>query len=442
MVSTSLVPTTEGSSAVLDTEGRSTPSAVPLFRQEVIEFQQSDRQFGQVGLLQPLSLKLTSWLIAGFVALSIVLLIVGQYSRKATVSGYVTPTSGVAKIFALQAGTIIAVNVTEGEEVRKGQALLTIDTTQISASGEDVNVTILQTLANQRDQLNQRIVDEQQHMASERERLTLLIKGLNAGISELRAQIPLQESRISIADSLVDSVAILVKKGAVTDVEFKRRQSEAIDQKQNLNSLKQQLATQQNNLTDATYTLSQLPNATEEKSQLLRNELSTIAQRIAEIKGRQAFVIRSPVSGRVTALQASVGKVAELNRLQLEVVPTDATLRAELLVPSSAIGFVRLGQRVSIRYEAFPHQNFGRYGGNVTEISKDILSEGEIPSAPIALKEPAYRVVASLDRQDIDAYGDKIPLQAGMLLKADIILDRRTLMRWIFDPLLSAKGLN
>jgi membrane fusion protein len=442
MVSTSLVPTTEGSSGVLDTEGRSTPSAVPLFRQEVIEFQQSDRQFGQVGLLQPLSLKLTSWLIAGFVALSIVLLIVGQYSRKATVSGYVTPTSGVAKIFALQAGTIIAVNVTEGEEVRKGQALLTIDTTQISASGEDVNVTILQTLANQRDQLNQRIVDEQQHMASERERLTLLIKGLNAGISELRAQIPLQESRISIADSLVDSVAILVKKGAVTDVEFKRRQSEAIDQKQNLNSLKQQLATQQNNLTDATYTLSQLPNATEEKSQLLRNELSTIAQRIAEIKGRQAFVIRSPVSGRVTALQASVGKVAELNRLQLEVVPTDATLRAELLVPSSAIGFVRLGQRVSIRYEAFPHQNFGRYGGNVTEISKDILSEGEIPSAPIALKEPAYRVVASLDRQDIDAYGDKIPLQAGMLLKADIILDRRTLMRWIFDPLLSAKGLN
>jgi membrane fusion protein len=232
----------------------------------------------------------------------------------------------------------------------------------------------------------------------------------------------------------------LVAKGTVTGVELKRRQSEFLDQKQNLNSLKQQLAARQNQLTDTEYSLSQLPIVIAEKIQLLRNELSTVEQRIAEINGRRAFVIRAPIAGRVSALQASAGKVAEPNHLQLEIIPSNSTLKAELLVPSRAIGFVRVGQPASIRYEAFPYQNFGRYEGKIIEISQDILTGSDVSTAPITVQEPVYRVTVALDRQDIDAYGKRMPLQAGMLLKADVILDRRSLMKWFLDPLLSLKG--
>ena len=439
MLSRSLVPMDEKSSELTESESQSIASPVALFRQEVVEFQQVERQFGQTGLLQPFSLKVTSWLIASVVALSVFLLVIGQYARKATVNGYLTPTSGLAKIFSLQRGTITKVHVVDGQEVTEGQPLLTVDTTQISAAGDDVNLAILTTLSNQRDQLNQQIASEKQRMVSERERLTLLIQGLKSAVDQLGAQIPLQENRISIAEALVASVSVLVQKGAVTDVEFKRRQADLIEQKQNLNSLRQQLATQQNNLTDTQYTLNQLPTVTAEKIQQLRNDLSAIEQRVAEINGRRAFIVRAPMPGRVTALQASVGEVAEPNRLQLEIIPISSTLRAELFVPSSAIGFVRVGQRVSMRYEAFPHQNFGRYWGSVIEISKDVLTEADNPSAPIALKEPVYRVTATLDRQDVDAYGKRIPLQTGMLLKADIILDRRSLIQWVLDPVLSLK---
>ena len=432
--------TSQSKSLVPAAENAAASPTIPLFRHEVIEYQESDRQFGQVGLLQPLSLKIFSGLITAAVTLTILLLVLGHYSRKATISGYLTPTAGTAKIFALQRGTITKVDVTEGQEVEKNQPLLTVDTTQIANTGEDVNAAILNSLANQRDQLNQQIAREQQRMDSERERLTLVIEGLKNGLSQFEAQIPLQQNRISIAEALVQSVAQLVQKGAVTGVEFKRRQSDALDQRQVLASLKQQLATQQNNLTDTQYALRQLPTATAEKIQLLRNDLATIEQRAAEINGRRAFVIRAPMSGRVTALQASVGKIAEPNHLQLEIVPTTSSLRAELFIPSSAIGFVRVGQHVNIRYDAFPHQNFGRYGGNISEISKDILTESDAPSNPISLKEPCYRVTAMLDRQDIDAYGSRLPLRAGMLLKADVILDRRSLLRWVLDPLLSAKG--
>ena len=199
------------------------------------------------------------------------------------------------------------------------------------------------------------------------------------------------------------------------------------------------MAARQNQLADTQYTLNQLPIVIAEKSQLLRNELSSVEQRMAEINGRRAFVIRAPIAGRVSALQASTGKLAEPNQLQLEIIPA-SILRAELLIPSRAIGFVRVGQRVSIRYEAFPYQNFGRYEGTITEISHNILAHSDVSSPLITSEEPVYRVTAALDRQDINAYGKRVPLQAGMLLKGDIILDRRSLMRWVLDPLLSVRG--
>ena len=420
-------------------EGPSSSSPTSLFRHEVVDFQEIERQFGRAILLQPISLKVITWLLVSVVALSLFLLVVGQYSRKATVSGYLIPSVGTAKIFALQRGTITKVDVTEGQEVQEQQPLLTIDTTQISATGEDVNAAILRTLLGQRDELNSQIAGETQRQASERQRLTLLIQGAKDEITQLEGKIPLQQERIKIIESLVASVAKLEAKGIVTTVEFKRRQSEALDLKQNLNSLRQQLAARQNQLTDTQYTLNQLPIVIAEKIQLLRNELSSVEQRISEINGRRAFVIRAPITGRVSALQASSGKLAEPNQLQLEIIPA-STLKAELLVPSRSIGFVRVGQPVGIRYDAFPYQNFGRYKGTITEISHNILTRSDVSSGFITLEEPVYRVTAALDRQDVSAYGKSMPLQAGMLLKGDVILDKRSLMQWVLDPLLSIKG--
>jgi hypothetical protein len=74
----------------------------------------------------------------------------------------------------------------------------------------------------------------------------------------------------------------------------------------------------------------------------------------------------------------------------------------------------------------------------VIKVSQTILS-GNDAVGPISLKEPAYRVTAALDRPDIDAYGQKISLQPQMLLKADVILERRSLLSWLLDPLLSAR---
>lgn len=410
-----------------------------LFRPEALEFHRDNRQWGHVAALQPLPTKVMTWFIAAAVALVIPLLVLGQYARKETVVGFLTPTSGTAKIFVpQQPGTIAKVDVKEGQLVQQGQPLLTVETSQLAINGQDVNATVLATLLSQKDLLNKQIAREQDRSTSQHERLTAVIGGLETEINRLQSEITIQSERIRISEQLVSATTDLHAKGYMTDIEFRKRQLDALEQHQSLDALGQQLAARQNDLVEARSNLQQLPVATAEKIQNLRTELSDAEQRIAEFNGRQAYVLRAPTAGRVSTLQATVGQFADPKRLQMEIVPADTALEAELLIPTRAIGFVRPGQEVRILYEAFPYQQFGAYRGRVVEVSQTILTGNDV-SGPIALKQPAYRVTASLDRQNIDGYGKTIPLQDDMLLQADIILEKRSLLRWLLDPLFSVR---
>jgi membrane fusion protein len=409
-----------------------------LFRGEAIEFQRNRCQWGDVALLQPLPTKVFSWFVAMLTASVATFLVTGEYARKETVSGYLTPVSGTSKIFVPQQGIIREIHVVQGQKVEQGQPLLTVETSQIAVDGRDVNAAMLDALLTQKEHLYQQIQAEQERGNSERDRLNDLIRGLQSEIDHLEAQIKTQTERNQISEEFVASASSLRSKGILPDIEYKRRRLAVLEQKQNLSLLGQQLAARQSQLMDTRYTLQQLPTVTADKIQRLRNELSAAEQRIAEINGRLAYVLRSPTAGRVSTLQATLGQFADPRRLQLEIVPAQNTLAAELFVPTRAIGFVEIGQEVRILYDAFPYQNFGTYRGRVTAVSGTILT-GTDASGPITLREPAYRVTASLERSEVDAYGKKVALQADMLLKADIILERRSLLRWFLDPLLSVR---
>ena len=409
-----------------------------LFRQEAIDFLHQRRSWGEVVSLQPISSTILSWCLAGLVAFIFCFLSIAQYARKETVTGYLTPTFGTAKIFVPQQGFIKALHVKEGQEVAEGDPLLTVVTSQISANGDDVNATVLTALAQQRDVVERQIAAEERRTASEHDRLASTIKGIEAETAQLEDQRNIQSERLQLSESFVSTGAKLSASGALPPIELKRREQAALEQKQNVASLDQQLTARRTQLADAQHTLEQLPIVAADRIRLLRNDLSWIEQRAAEVNGRRAYIIKAPTSGRVSTLQATVGQVADPKYMQLEIVPLDSTLQAELFFPTRAFGFVRPGQRVRMLYDAFPYQKFGTYRGSVAKVSRTILT-GNDATGPITLKEPAYRVTVALERPDIDAYGLKMPLQSGMLLKADVVLEQRSLMRWLLDPVFSAR---
>ena len=92
-----------------------------------------------------------------------------------------------------------------------------------------------------------------------------------------------------------------------------------------------------------------------------------------------------------------------------------------------------------MRFDAFPYQRFGFVKGEVESIDKALLA-GDAVGVPMQLNEPVYRVRSELITQEVEAYGDNFPLKSGMLLEADIVLDSRSLLEWLLDPIYSLNG--
>ena len=168
----------------------------------------------------------------------------------------------------------------------------------------------------------------------------------------------------------------------------------------------------------------------------IERDITVLEQELAEHEARRIIVITAPADGTVTAILAERGQSTQPQSALLSILPNGATLEAQLLVPSRAIGFIAAHQEVAVRYQAFPYQRFGSHRGRITEVAKTLIVPNET-QLPVTINEAVYRITVALDAQSVNAYRRDIPLQAGMLLDADIWLDRRRVIDWVFDPLLT-----
>ena len=139
-------------------------------------------------------------------------------------------------------------------------------------------------------------------------------------------------------------------------------------------------------------------------------------------------------------MRSMVGQSIDVNQALLTLVPTGGELMARLYAPSSSIGFVRPGDPVLLRYQAFPYQKFGQHEAVVDTVSTSAVSPTELaglPVAGLAPGEPVFAIQVRLRSGTILANGEQRPLQAGMQLEADILQERRKLYEWMLEPLFS-----
>ncbi|HEX2147273.1 MAG TPA: HlyD family efflux transporter periplasmic adaptor subunit, partial [Pseudorhizobium sp.] len=159
------------------------------------------------------------------------------------------------------------------------------------------------------------------------------------------------------------------------------------------------------------------------------------AQKRTTTAVQNEYVVPATVAGRVVAVPVTKGQIVAANTVVAVLTPEGSKLMAELFVPSRAAGFIREGQDVRLKYEAFPYKTFGTARGTVSAVSHTVLAPSEVSMPGFQGQEPVFRVKVKLDRESIDAYGQAIPIQPGMLLTADVVTDRRTLLQWLLDPL-------
>ncbi|MBL4836590.1 MAG: HlyD family efflux transporter periplasmic adaptor subunit [Kordiimonadaceae bacterium] len=146
------------------------------------------------------------------------------------------------------------------------------------------------------------------------------------------------------------------------------------------------------------------------------------------------------MNGRVVSIAGTaIGRSVQAGQPLFSILPEGSVLEAELFVPSRAVGFVEEGQEVRLLYDAFPYQRFGSFTATITKVTKTILAPNET-FAPFEVKEPVYWVTAKLTAKNITARGSEIALQSGMTLQANIVLERRSFIDWLLEPLRAVGG--
>lgn len=417
------------------------PAKAPLFRTQVIE-QKIDRLHGDVLLLPRISHSiLITFLLVWLVAVGI-WLATSTYARKETVVGWLEPPAGVVRLYPEASGQIKQILVKEGDKVQAGQPLIIINGDRILADGGNLENRLLEEYESQRNLLTEQIERADLSQQDREKSLQRQAESIRHNLSLMDEQLTTLDARHTLIKNQLERYRPKIEQGHISRLEYDQVLSQELSVRSDRQALLREIGNQKDLLSQRLTDLQLLPKDSANSLDQLQSRLSELAQQIAQLQGQRAHIVTATRAGVVNNLQAREGQfVSSTNPMPLlTLADNNSPLVAHLLVPVRSAGFVAPGQRLDIRYDAFPYQKFGLYQGVIESVAKTALLPGELPNTPVKLQEPVYRIEARLDEQGVSAYGQAIPLRSGMTLTADVELAERSLWQWLLEPIYSLKG--
>ncbi len=409
-----------------------------LFRQEALTARADCLHGSTLATYSPSLALLT--IAAALIAVAIVSFAVwGEYTRKEHVTGYLAPTKGLIKIVTPQAGTVIEKHVAEGQAVVQGDTLLVITSERATSTTHEAQAAVLLELRRRRDSLRSEEANQAEIDALAAQGLAERRRHLEMELAQAREQMELQRQRVASAERTVKRYEELIAARFVAPATLQQKQEELLEARGQLSSLQRGITTLARDINAARMEIASSGLKRANNSAALQRQISELEQNLTEADTRRHVVLTAPANGTVTTILAEIGQAASPGTPLLSILPDGAELEAHLLVPTRAAGFIKSAQPVALRYQAFPYQRFGHYLGEVSEVGRTVIQPNE-SNLPLPVQEPVYRVTVRLPAQLVLAYGQSIPLQAGMALDADVWVDRRRVIQWVLDPILSVTG--
>lgn len=382
-------------------------------------------------------------LITALFLLSLTLLLtLGSYTRRVTVSGELASVPRPVAVTSPEQGFIISRFVNTGDNVKKGQPLYEIDISRTTRSG----VVSVQHRQNTQDQI--RIVDSIIERLRENRRITLAT---------------LEQEKESYATAFEHSTKILeqaasgLKEMKQNMDSYRRYQQAGLINRDQLSQQASLFYQQQNDHLTLSGQREQnalqllaiegdiRTRAADFDNEIFRMEMqrSVLARQNTEDDASGTLLITSPVDGRIDTAGLTQGQATHPGDALAQIIP-GVTPHWELVmwIPDSALPFLKTGAPVNISYNAFPSEKFGQFPGRIAEISTTPASLQERllwPGAPLAdtggVSQTWYRLTITPDVTHFVWQGQR--LNAGNGLRADctLFLEKRRLWQWVLAPL-------
>ena len=414
----------------------------------------------------PLASRHTGWTIVGLIAAVLAALALIPIDRMVAASGKVTATGGNLNVQPLEVSLVRSVNVKEGQLVHAGDVLAELDPTfaQADAGSLETQVASLQAEVD-------RLTAETQGRpyvsdGSPPSLLQAMIYAQRHAERSFKLENYTQQieaARVKIAQAAADVASFSGRLKLAAEVEAKRRELERLQVGSQLNRLQ---ATDTRMSVDAQLATarSQVASAQRERDGLVAERNSYLqqtngetSQKLAE-QGRlladaRELLNKASLRRHLVQLRAekdaivlrvapvSVGTVMQSGQEFLELVPLDAPLQVNAVMEARDVGFVRVGNPVTIKFDAFPYPLYGTATGRLQSVSPDSFKDPEAPPSREALLKqqdlPAsssfFRARMSIDEVQLHDLPAGTRILPGMPVHADIRIGKRTAIQFMMS---------
>ena len=331
-------------------------------------------------------IKTLTWGLIASTGFVLIWIVFAYTDEVVLVNGKLEPIGDVKKIQIPVGGVIKEILVKSGDKVTAGQILIVLD--------KEISQQNLGSLENQFNQKNLQLALKKQEK--------------NKTIELYKERINVLQKRLEIQKKILKKFQFLLDEGAIAELKY-------LEEVNRENEIIGKIIDNQKDLQRRKLIL-------EQDIKIIDAELSALLAKKTEAKVILDYKsLKSPVDGLVFDLKpTSSGFVAQSSEPIMKIVPFN-NLEADIKIPSSKIGFVKLGMPVDISIDSFPANDFGSLKGRIESIGSDVL-ELDKNAPPFESYFPGR---IKLNSQTLKLSNGRIlPLQVGMSLKANIKLRR------------------
>ncbi|SOE95142.1 type I secretion membrane fusion protein, HlyD family [Burkholderia sp. D7] len=442
-----------------------------------------DHSVEGISILVAEPLRLTHALIYTMVALVVSALVwsfVGRADVIVTAQGTLSPESEVRRFYAPIDGELADVYIAEGQPVSKDDVVARLNargaiqaaTNALEAQLKlddaerdwkdfpEKKLLMERKAAALKDQME---VEEHLHQTRVAEGTTKLAEGQKAQLAEARTELDSARRTRDAAKLELDRYARLLALpggGGVSEIQVESKRN-AYMEADNATRIAQSKLTELDFRLSHEYSQAkaQLETSGQEATSLklqyesamreiasagdkLRLQLQT-ARLVAEAADRIRFenidkdnflLILAPVSGVITDVTSTQpGDKIQANTPLGGIAPKDARPVLKIEIAEHDRAFLREGQAVKLKFNAFPYQRYGVIDGTL-----EFISPATKPSPET--KQPVYEGRVTLSRDYYQVADTRYPLRYGMTATAEIVVRERRLIDLGLDPFRQVAG--
>lgn len=415
-----------------------------MFRQELLENRKMLWR-GRALLLPGIPPLLVISVCIIFLTVFITFVIMGSYTRRVNVSGEITTWPRPVNIYSSVQGFIVKQFVTEGQEIRKGEPVYQIDVSRSTSSGvvsdnqrKDIEnqivriANIISRLEDSKKATLQTLEKQKMQYQEAFERSTAIVRRAEEGII--------------IMKNNMNNYRTYQKKGLINKDQLTNQTALYYQQQNNLLSLSGQ---NEQNALQITSLESQIKiQSADFDNRIYQMELQRyeLQKELINTDVNGEVIIRALSDGKIDSLSVTVGQMVSAGDSLLQIIP-DKIKDHYLVVwaPNDAVPYINPGDRVNIRYEAFPAEKFGQFAATVLLVSKTPASSQEMLTYQGAPKNnqntsvPYYKIVVRPDLQEIRYDGKFLPIENGMKAQGTLFLEKRKIYQWMLSPFYDMK---